>query len=327
MNAKENALRIIHFDQPERVMVAPPVYTVSWLGCNHEGYQEGGHDSPVGTQWADVWGVCWHKIQKGVMGFPVHHPLANPTQAFKDYKWPKPDDPRLYSQIYQMVDDFDDTDHFLCGSHRDPLWEKAHMLVGMEEMMTLFYENPNLARKILHRIMDFQLGIAEHYLKVGVEVIFIVEDLGTQRGPMFSPRIINEFLIPEYERLLKLYRERNVLIWWHSCGNVDAILDMLVELGVVILNPVQATANDLGRLRKVTQRRMALDGGISSPIIMDGPIDRIRQEVQHRIWQLGQEGGYFCGPDQYLDFPDVHIRALHDAVEEYGNYPLKAPGK
>jgi len=296
---------------------------LSWHGCDHDGYQGGGHDSPVGTQWTDVWGVRWHKIQKGVMGFPVHHPLANPTQTFNDYIWPEPDDARLYSKIYQMKDEFKGVDLFLCGSHRDPLWEKAHMLVGMEEMMRLFYEEPDLARKILGHIMDFQLGIAEHYLQAGVEIIFMVEDLGTQRGPLLGPRIVNEFFVPEYERLLKMYRERNVLIWWHSCGNVDAILDMLMDLDVVILNPVQATANNLKRVRAVTNGRMALDGGISSPIIMEGPIDRIRQEVRQRIWQLGQDGGYFCGPDQYLDFPEAHIKALHEAVEEFGTYPLQ----
>jgi uroporphyrinogen decarboxylase len=306
-------------------MSAPPVYMLSWHGCNHEGYQGGDHDTPVGTKWTDVWGVGWHKVQEGVMGFPIHHPLAKPAQTFNDYKWPKPDDERLYSKIFQMTEQYQDHDLLLGGSHRDPLWEKAHMLVGMEEMMMLFYNDPDLAREILHRIMDFQVGIAEYYLKVGVEIIFMVEDLGTQRGPLFNPRIVNEFLLPEYERLLRLYRERNVLIWWHSCGNVASVLDVLMDLGVVILNPVQATANDLEQLRASTNGRMALDGGISSPIIMEGPIDRIREEVRERIWQLGQNGGYFCGPDQYLDFPEAHIQALHEAVEEYGNYPLQPP--
>lgn len=68
MNARENALRIINFDNPERVVSTPPAYVLAWLGCNHEGYQGGGHDSPVGMKWTDVWGVDWHKVQDGVMG-------------------------------------------------------------------------------------------------------------------------------------------------------------------------------------------------------------------------------------------------------------------
>jgi hypothetical protein len=57
-----------------------------------------------------------------------------------------------------------------------------------------------------------------------------------------------------------------------------------------------------------------------------GPIKDIREEVQKRIWQLGQQGGYFCGPDQGMPWPETHIQALHEAVEEFGKYPLRSNG-
>ena len=34
------------------------------------------------------------------------------------------------------------------------------MLVGMEHMMEYFYDEPEFVREVLHRIMDFQLGVA-----------------------------------------------------------------------------------------------------------------------------------------------------------------------
>ena len=76
MNAKENALRIIHFDRPERVMTAPPAHPIHYLGCHHRGYDgSGGDDSPVGSRWVDIWGTGWKKIQDGVMGLPEGYPL------------------------------------------------------------------------------------------------------------------------------------------------------------------------------------------------------------------------------------------------------------
>ena len=38
MTAKENALRILKFDHPERVVGGLPWYDLSYCGCNHEGY-------------------------------------------------------------------------------------------------------------------------------------------------------------------------------------------------------------------------------------------------------------------------------------------------
>jgi uroporphyrinogen decarboxylase len=158
---------------------------------------------------------------------------------------------------------------------------------------------------------------------VGVEMVSVSDDLGTQCGLLLSPDIVHEFFVPEYRRLFALYKTRKVLINFHSCGHIAPLLDVFMELGVDILNPVQATANDLAVVRQKTAGRMALQGGISSGLIAQGPASAIRAEVRRRIWQLGRDGGYFCGPDQGMPWPEAHIQALRDAVDEFGHYPLQ----
>lgn len=324
MNPKENALRILRFNHPERVVGGLPGHTIHYHGSNHEGYAGGGHHLPVGSSWQDIWGTVWVKEQEGVMGFPRGNPLAD-LRALSTYRWPDPDDERICGLIYRSVEGYRREEQFLCGSHRDTLWEKGYMLVGMENMMCAFHAEPNAAREVLHRIMDFQLGIARHYLSLGVELVMMGDDLGTQRALLLSPRIIHEFLVPEYRRLFDLYKQHGVLVSFHSCGHIEPILDVFMDLGVDCLNPIQASANDLGELRRKTQGRMALQGGISSALIMSGPPEAIRREVRRRLWQLGREGGYFCGPDQGLPFPKAHEQALAEAIAEYGRYPLQPP--
>lgn len=325
MDARENALRTIRFDLPERVVSAPPVFEIHYHGCHHRGFgEQGGHDSPVGSRWVDIWGTGWQKVQDGVMGMPTVFPLAG-VDHLKAYTWPDPDDDRICGRIYQMAESFPGGDRFLGGSHRNALWEKAYKLVGMENSIVYLFTEPGFMKEVFHRIMDFQMGIAEHYIRAGIEFVTLSEDLGTQRGSLFSPQIVDEFLVPEYERLFALYREHKVLTKVHSCGNIESLLEMFMNLGVDILNPVQASANDLNKVRDVTNGRMALQGAVSSATIMEGPADRIVEEVRTRIWELGQIGGYFCGPDQGLPFPEVHIDAVHKAIEEHGLYPLRPP--
>jgi uroporphyrinogen decarboxylase len=322
MDAKENALRIIRFDGPERVTSGCPEHTIAYRGANHEGYAEGGHHLPVGSRWTDIWGTGWYREHEGVMGFPREHPLADLPRVLSGYLWPDPDDERICGWIYEQVEGWDSHKTFLRGSHRDTLWEKSYMLVGMQDLMCFFYTEPGAVRELLHRIMDFQLGIARHYLSVGAEMVGMGDDLGTQKGLLLSPDLIEGFLVPEYRRLFDLYRERGVLVKFHSCGNITPIVETFLDLGVDILNPVQATANNLGELRRRTQGRMALQGGVRSATVVSGPVSAIRSEVALRLWQLGREGGYFCGPDQGMPWPEEHIQALRDAVDELGYYPL-----
>ena len=87
MKAKENAPRIVRFQQPEPVLPAPPTYDLRYWGVDHKGFAGGGHDSPVGAKWIDIWGTGWHEELEGVMGFPRLNPLAE-VSALKDYQWP-----------------------------------------------------------------------------------------------------------------------------------------------------------------------------------------------------------------------------------------------
>ena len=321
MTNRENALQIIRFGKPERVTAGWPDYGLNYLGCNHEGYDGGGDDMPVGSIWQDIWQTEWHKEYEGVMGFPKGNPLAD-VGSLKDYRWPDPNDERICGQIYEKAKGFPGGDVFLSGSNRDTLWEKAYMLVGMEQMMIYFHTESEYAREILHRIMDFQLGIAAHYVSLGIEIAHLGDDLGTQHSLILSPAIIRDFLVPEYQRLFAFYKKHNVLINFHSCGHIEPILEVFMGLGVDMLNPIQATANNLAAVRSRTQGRMALVGGISTKTLLEGPAATIREEVRNAICTLGQNGGYFCAPDQGMPFPPSHYQAYLDALEEFGTYPL-----
>ena len=322
MDQVENFLRILRFEQPERVISNLPVYGLHYFGMNHEGFEGGGDEEPVGTRWTDIWSTGWHKIHDGVMGMPEVCPLAK-VENLVGYAWPDPDDERLVQPVYDQARVFPGGDLLLTAAHRDTLWEKAYMLVGMENMMMYFLSEPDFAHEVLHRIMNFQLGIARHYLNLGVKMVFLGDDLGTQQGPLLGPRIVRAFLEPEYRRLFDLYRQNGVWIGFHSCGKVTSVLEMFMDLGVNLLNPVQASANDLDHLRRITQGRMALQGGVSSATIMEGPEERIAAEVRQRMHQLGEQGGYVCQPDQGMPYPAEHLEMFYAAVERYGSYPLK----
>lgn len=325
MNHKENALRIIRFDNPERVMARALWYELFWRGAKMDSFDGTNWDAPAGTKWVDVFGTTWHKLNEGMIGHPVEFPLKEPARL-KNYRWIDPDDERICGLIYQQYRDFPGGDMFLAGSHIATLWEKAYQLVGMEDIMVYFFKEPNFVKEVLHHIMDIQLGIAQHYAKLGVELVRLCDDLGAQNGPLLGPRIVDKFLVPEYRRLFDFYKQNDILIYFHCDGNLDTLLDVFMDLGVDILNPVQVTANDLDSVRERTNGRMALEGGVSSATVMEGPVERIEAEVRQRMWQLGRDGGYFCRFDQGMPFPAAHVEALMNAIEKYGQYPIQPSG-
>jgi len=321
---KENALRIINFNQPERVEVCVPMKALSYLGCDHEGYSVVSQiDKERYGVWNDIWGTTWRLYPGGISEMPIAYPLTESRQDIKQCEWPDPNDERLIAKIHQdLVAINNPEEGFLTGLHRDLLWEKSYMLAGMENVMIWFKHEAGLVKEIFHRIMDFQLGIARHYLDVGVEMVKFADDLGGQNNSLFSHDIFVEFMLPEYRRIFDFYRENDVLIYLHSCGHIEKFLDDYMDLGVNILNPVQATANNLDRVREKTFGKIVLEGGVNSSVVMHGEEEEVEQEVIKRIMQLGQNGGYICKPDQTMPYPERNIRKLIDTVERYGSYPI-----
>jgi hypothetical protein len=137
MHPKENALRVIRFDRPEWVPASPPVVGIKYRGNDHEGYEDGGHDCAVGTEWTDIWGVRWRKVADGVMRVHVGHPIETPSDL-RSFTPPDPDDERLCGPIYEMAeaaqDDPGREQKFLSSRHRETLIEKANTLIGMEPL-------------------------------------------------------------------------------------------------------------------------------------------------------------------------------------------------
>lgn len=316
MTNRERTLKTLKYEKTDFIPSGLPLHGISYFGCDHQGL-DGNEWGGANTKWTDMFGVYWEKQFADIMGMPLGHPLAE-TGALKTYKFPNADDPKIIDKLYNEADLYvKGCDAFLCGSHRDTLWEKAYMLVGMENFMCYMHEEPEYAREVLHRITDFQLSVAKHYLNAGVEFVSMSDDLGMQNTLLIDKAMIYEFFVPEYKRLFDLYKSHNVKINFHSCGKINDLIPMFIELGVDVLNPVQATANDFELLKKLCYKKIALYGGVSSSVIAGGTREEIFARVKSAIDVLGEKGGYFCAIDQGMPFPPENLDYFNEAYNLY----------
>ena len=153
---------------------------------------------------------------------------------------------------------------------------------------------------MLHELAKYARGVFDRYLEMGVDAVSFSEDLGTQKALMMSPAHFREFFLPEYKYAFENVLKENKIVNFHSCGCVDEITGDLASIGISILNPVQARANDLHKLKKDVYGKTALEGGIDTHLLATGTRDDVKKEVVRVIDILKEGGGYICGPDQYI---------------------------
>jgi len=114
-------------------------------------------------------------------------------------------------------------------------------------------------------------------------------------------------------------------VMFHSCGHITEILDDLIEIGVDIIHPCQARANDLAEWGERFSGRVVFSGGVDTQFtMMLGTPAQVREEALLRLAQLGRDprGGLLLWADQNMPFPAENGQALRDVIIERGVYPL-----
>jgi uroporphyrinogen decarboxylase len=79
-----------------------------------------------------------------------------------------------------------------------------------------------------------------------IQLITLSDDMGTQDRPMCRPRLIEQFSAPYLRRFCDfVHRNSDVKVFLHNCGSIKALIPLLIESGVDVLNPVQISAGNM----------------------------------------------------------------------------------
>ena len=285
----------------------------------------------------DSWGSGQTEITPGDW-FPGIHPIteARTVEDLEQYQgWPDMSDPSRVTHVKEAARRLAEENQFAIMVTPWLLFpfERAHAMQGMEPYLLNMAMDPDFARALLEKIAAHCKQLMGHFLEElgdNVDIIKIGDDLGTQESLMISPRMYRQILKPVHADFISFIKERtNAKVMFHSDGDVAPLIDDFVEIGVDILNPIQTSAgtmSDLMSLKKYYGNNIVFCGGIDSHrILPHGSVADVREEVRRVIQALGPGGGFMVGAVHTVmnDVPPENILAMVDAVEEFGQYPIR----
>ena len=133
-----------------------------------------------------------------------------------------------------------------------------------------------------------------------LDVLQLWSDLGSQIGPLISPKFYREKIKPRDKELIKLLKSKTkAKIIIHSCGSICDFIPDLIDEGYDGINPIQTTAVNMDpvKLKKEFGKDLIFWGAMDTQRILPfGKPDDVIDEVKKIIKILGQGGGYIFGP-------------------------------
>jgi len=125
----------------------------------------------------------------------------------------------------------------VCGAYYCGVFEQAKRWLGEEATMVAPYENPSEFRELLERITEWKMALYGAYVTAGVDIVWMGDDLGTQRSLVMSPEQYREWYRPCHQQIVQRLRSlrQDVRIAFHCCGHVTPLIPDLIESGIDIL--------------------------------------------------------------------------------------------
>jgi uroporphyrinogen decarboxylase len=208
------------------------------------------------------------------------------------------------------------------GNMQMTIWETAWYLRGMEDLMTDMMGKEPAAAFILDKVTEQAIIRAVSYVKAGVDILYLGDDIGMQNRIMMSVELYRSWLKPRLKKVINAAKALNsdLIIMYHSCGYVMPFIDDLIDAGVDVLNPIQTESMDYREVVAAFGDRLSFHGCIGTQRLMPfGAPSEVRMAVKECLDSMGPRGGMMVAPTHILE-PEVpweNILAYTEACRAY----------
>ena len=199
------------------------------------------------------------------------------------------------------------------------LYEWSWWIRGMENFMMDLLSDPEMAEAIISKVADHTTRLAVASARLGVDVLCMYDDAGTQRGMQISPDLWRRFIKPAWRSVIASVRRGapNAKFFMHSCGKIDQIVPDIIEVGFDILHPIQPECMCFEQIHRQHGGKIVLAATISAQRLFPfGSPQDIRREVRRLAGIVSESRRCIFMPSNMIqpETPWENVLAFADEV-------------
>lgn len=277
-----------------------------------------------GEKFQDEWGTWWGSSEESWPGCWPLGEVVNSREDWKKIRIPDPTLPVRFDQPKRTVE-LANGELAVLGGIRGPfsaLW----MLAGVVNICTWLYEDPEFLHELLSEMGRWNTQLGLQLIETGIDAVVIHDDWGMNAATFISPEHWKEFVRPYIAEEVEALANTGTPVILHSDGNLNALMEEIVQLKIVALNPLQrGAAMDLAKTKAQYGDHLCLIGNIcATTTLVNGTQDDVEREVLECLRDAAPGGGYIMAPDHsfHSAIPFENVWQALNMCQKYGCYPL-----
>jgi uroporphyrinogen decarboxylase len=158
-----------------------------------------------------------------------------------------------------------------------------------------------------------------------IDLMWLGEDLGTQRGPMVGLELFRKHVRPQHQKFVDLARSFGIPVMMHCCGSSSWAFEDFIDMGISVIDTLQPEAKDMAPafLKERFGTRLSFHGCISTAgPVAAGTVEDVVRNVRETLEIMMPGGGYALAPTHMLqdNSPTENVLAMYETVRRYGGY-------
>ncbi len=165
-------------------------------------------------------------------------------------------------------------------------------LMGYEDALMGLLTNPGRAHVVLDYLAGVVVSHAEAAADYGVDAVLISSAFAG--GPFLSRKMYREFVLPYEKRVTAAVKDKNTVVYTHTCGQIGDRLDLMVEtgtMGIDTLDPPPLGNTDLAKALEELDGRVFVKGNMNPVELLNFKTEKeVASHAVNRI-TIGKPGG------------------------------------
>ena len=267
----------------------------------------------------NVWGVVQRPSDDGRYLEMVTGPFYE-TSDLNSFDWPAIGCVESVESIRGKIDSFGG-EYSVFGSLNNP-FKSCWYMRGLENYLCDTIADENFAIALWEKTAEYELQKGINFAKAGGDALIVSGDIAMQDRMMVSPDAWRRIDKPRLAEMIKTWKGINpdLIMYFHSDGNMEEVLPDLVEIGFDIIDPIQPESMDVNYIKKRYGKNFTLHGTISiQKTLPFGSIEDVRNEVLNRIALGKEDGGIIIAPSNHVQ-ADTPLENLIEVYKTAGSW-------
>lgn len=168
-------------------------------------------------------------------------------------------------------------------------------LLGPEEILFAFHDQPDLVHAMMRQWATL-VGSAIQKVQAGVEIdeLYLAEDICYKSGPLISPQMMEEFLLPYYSQIItdaRARQTRHMYVHIDTDGFAPPVIPLYRKVGMDMMSPFEiAAGNDVLEIAR-EYPDLIMSGGIDKRVLAERP-EAIDAYLTRVIPPMRKRGGF-----------------------------------